>query len=86
VHNGERHDYLPDFVVRLSREGERYLLLETKGFDELVEVKKSAAERWCAAVTADERYGSWIYRVAYSVGDVAEFLLAEGAGHAPAPG
>jgi type III restriction enzyme len=85
VHNGERHDYLPDFIVRLTGEGERYLLLETKGYDELVEVKKSAAERWCAAVTADGRRGRWIYRVAYSVGDVAEFLLAEGAERAPFP-
>jgi type III restriction enzyme len=75
AHNGERHDYLPDFVVRLGGPGERYLLLETKGHDELVEVKQSAAERWCSAVTADGRWGNWTYRVAWSVGDVAAHLL-----------
>lgn len=73
-HNGERHDYLPDFVVRLAGPGERYLMLEAKGHDDLFEVKKSAAERWCAAVTADGRWGEWIYRIAWSVGDVAEYL------------
>jgi type III restriction enzyme len=75
AHNGERHDYQPDFVVRLAGQGERYLLLETKGHDELVEVKQAAAERWCAAVNADGRWGQWTYRVAWSVGDVSEHLM-----------
>lgn len=74
VHNGERHDYLPDFIVRLEGPELRYLLLETKGYDELWEVKKSAAERWCAAVTADGRWGEWIYQVAFTMADVAQFL------------
>jgi type III restriction enzyme len=74
-HNGQRHEYHPDFVVRLAGPDMRYLLLETKGHDELTEVKKSAAERWCAAVNADGRWGTWLYRLAYSVGDVAEFLM-----------
>lgn len=76
VHNGQPHDYIPDFIVRLEDDrAERYLLLETKGYDELVEVKKSAAERWCAAVTADGKYGSWQYRLAYKATDVAEILI-----------
>lgn len=75
AHNGDRHDYQPDFVIRLAGAEQEYLLLETKGHDELVEVKQAAAERWCAAVTADGRWGKWTYRVAYSVGDVAEWLL-----------
>ncbi len=75
AHNGERHDYQPDFIVRLAGPAQRFLVLETKGHDELYEVKKSAAERWCAAVNADGRWGEWIYRIAWSVGDVAEYLI-----------
>jgi type III restriction enzyme len=75
AHNGERHEYHPDFVVRLAGPGDWYLLLETKGHDELFEVKKSAAERWVAAVNADGRWGSWTYRIAWTVGDVAEHLI-----------
>jgi type III restriction enzyme len=75
VHNGERHDYHPDFIIRLAGKGDKYLLLETKGYDELVDVKGSAAERWCEAVNADGRHGRWTYRIARSVGDVAEFLI-----------
>ena len=61
LHNGERHEYLPDFVIRLEGDEERYLILETKGYDELKEVKRSAAERWVAAVNADGKYGRWEY-------------------------
>ena len=61
LHNGERHEYLPDFVIRLTGDEERYLILETKGYDELKEVKRSAAERWVAAVNADGKYGRWEY-------------------------
>lgn len=66
---------MPDFIVRLAGPGQRYLMLETKGHDDLVEVKKSAAERWCAAVSTDGRWGEWTYPLAYSVADVAEFLM-----------
>jgi type III restriction enzyme len=75
AHNGEKHEYQPDFIVRLAVPTLQYLLIETKGHDELYEVKKAAAERWCAAVNADGRWGFWEYRIAWSVGDVAEYLL-----------
>ena len=62
IHNGETHDYLPDFIVRLQTgEREKYLILETKGYDEKKEVKTTAAKRWCNAVNADEKYGEWEY-------------------------
>ena len=61
LHNGERHEYMPDFVIRLTGDEECYLILETKGYDELKEVKKSAAKRWVAAVNADGKYGCWEY-------------------------
>ena len=75
VNGGQRHDYLPDFIVRLADDtAERYLILEMKGHDPLVEVKRIEAERWCAAVTADGKYGSWVYRLAWKDTDVAEIL------------
>jgi type III restriction enzyme len=70
LHNGQMHDYLPDFLVRLKNGQSRYLILETKGFDPLEEVKRAAAERWVAAVNADGSYGTWRYAVAKKVADV----------------
>jgi type III restriction enzyme len=63
LHNGEQHEYIPDFVVKLKSVQERYLLLETKGYDPLKDIKKAAAERWCAAVNAHGGFGKWTYRV-----------------------
>jgi type III restriction enzyme len=62
-HNGETHDYVPDFIIRLNTEQEQYLILEVKGFDELTEVKTQAAQRWVHAVNADGRFGRWDYEV-----------------------
>lgn len=59
VHNGETHDYVPDFIIRLKASTEAYLLLEVKGYDELADVKRYAAERWVKAVNADGRHGRW---------------------------
>lgn len=70
LYNGESHDYVPDFLIRLHEEEEQYLILETKGFDPLKEVKKSAAERWVAAVNADGAYGKWRYRIVSSVDEI----------------
>jgi type III restriction enzyme len=72
VHNGRGHDYQPDFIVRL-KDG-RHLILETKGFDELADVKAAAAERWVAAVNADRTFGRWEYAMARAVPQVREIL------------
>ena len=64
LHNGQRHDYTPDFIVRLKTDPPSHLILETKGWDPLEEVKRAAAERWVAAVNADGTYGRWKYEVA----------------------
>jgi type III restriction enzyme len=74
LHNGQPHDYVPDFIVRLKGEPAVHLILETKGFDPLAEVKVQAAERWVAAVNADGQYGVWRYAVARKVDDVRMFL------------
>jgi type III restriction enzyme len=63
LHNGQRHDYVPDFLIRLKASHPRYLILETKGFDELEQVKRAAAERWVAAVNAEGSFGEWRYVV-----------------------
>ncbi|HEX2779749.1 MAG TPA: hypothetical protein VHM30_09630, partial [Gemmatimonadaceae bacterium] len=74
LHNGQGHDYIPDFIIRLKGDGSDYLIIETKGYDELVGVKRTAAERWVAAVNADGRYGRWQYRLATRVEDVPQIL------------
>lgn len=78
-HDGQMHDYIPDFIVRMGANGNgssdlQNLIMETKGFDPLREVKAAAAERWVAAVNADGKYGKWRYAVASSVADVAHIL------------
>ena len=75
LHNGEQHEYLPDFVIRLTA-AQRYLLLETKGYDPLKDVKRSAAERWCQAVNQTSAYGQWRYAMATSPEQVREILDA----------
>jgi type III restriction enzyme len=72
LHNGQLHDYLPDFILRLEAPGEQYLILETKGYDEDAVVKANAAARWVKAVNADGRYGKWQYAVAWKMEEVRE--------------
>lgn len=74
LHNGQMHDYEPDFIIRLKAEDESYLILETKGYDPLEEVKRAAAERWVAAVNADGHYGRWQYVVAKKISDINRLI------------
>jgi type III restriction enzyme len=59
LHAGGDHDYIPDFLVRLTNGVT--LVLETKGYDELQHIKEQAARRWVAAVNADGSFGEWRY-------------------------
>jgi type III restriction enzyme len=68
------HDYIPDFIVRLKSDPHTHLIVETKGFDDLAEVKTAAAQRWVAAVNADGRMGTWHYSIARKVEDVRRAL------------
>ncbi len=81
IHNGKGSDYLPDFVARLDAPGEHYLIAEMKGadWDATAEVKAQAAHRWCAAVTATGRHGTW----AKGVGELVEHLDGLAAQSAP---
>jgi type III restriction enzyme len=86
MYNGEMHDFVPDFIVRMNGGAESRrinLVLETKGYDPLREVKEAAAARWVNAVNADGRFGTWLFRMANSVADVS-YILNEAA--SPAPG
>jgi type III restriction enzyme len=74
LHNGQTHDYVPDFIVRLGTDPPRHLVLETKGYDPLEEVKVAAARRWVAAVNADGSYGPWAYAIAKRIADVEPAL------------
>lgn len=76
VHNGHAHDYQPDFIVRSKGDDRVNLILETKGFDELSDVKRAAAERWVNAVNADGQFGRWRYEMARSVPAVREIVDA----------
>lgn len=73
LHNGEAHEYMPDFLVRL-KDKDRYLILETKGYDELKEVKRSAAKRWVNAVNAAGKHGHWDYAMVSKVEEINEVL------------
>lgn len=74
LHNGQPHDYVPDFIIRLKTNPPTHLILETKGYDELKEVKEQAAERWVNAVNADGSYGKWKYALVVGPGDVASCI------------
>ncbi|MBC6930760.1 MAG: type III restriction endonuclease subunit R [Candidatus Brocadia sp. AMX2] len=72
LHNGQPHDYMPDFIIRLKCEPPIQLILETKGFDELAEIKSQAAKRWVDAVNAEGSYGIWKYAVARKPEEVSK--------------
>ena len=75
---GEAHEFIPDFIVRLATDPVVHLILETKGYDPLADVKEAAAQRWVKAVNADGAYGRWVFRMARNPNDVAQILnLAE---------
>jgi hypothetical protein len=74
LHNGQPHDYIPDFIIRLNTTPVLHLILETKGFDDLAEVKAGAAQRWVAAVNADGQFGRWAYEMARAMPKVRAVL------------
>lgn len=74
LYNGQMHDYVPDFIVRLNTDPQHHLVLETKGYDPLTKVKLAAAERWVAAVNADGSLGRWRYALASRVSDIPKIL------------
>ena len=79
LHNGQMHDYQPDFVIRWEGDEERYLILETKGYDPLKDVKEAAAQRWCSAVKALGGLGHWSFAITDKIDRVRAILDAHSA-------
>jgi len=71
-HNGEKREYLPDFLVRLTWDGEELgtLILEVKGHDPLAEFKEAGAKRWVDAVNNEGSFGLWDYVIIYQPTDL----------------
>ena len=65
---------MPDFIVRLKTDPPIHLILETKGYDPLAEVKKGAAQRWVSAVNADGTYGRWAYEMVRQTTEVNDVV------------
>lgn len=74
LHDGQQHDYIPDFLVRLDNGVT--LIIETKGHDPLEAVKRAAAERWVDAVNAGGSYGEWRYAIVHDPAGVPGVLEA----------
>ncbi|GAB5006264.1 hypothetical protein MAHJHV63_53600 [Mycobacterium avium subsp. hominissuis] len=77
LHAGGDHEYFPDFLVKLT-DGVT-LILETKGHDELEEVKAQAAERWVRAVNVEGSHGEWRYALVHNMNEIPALIegLAE---------
>lgn len=58
LYDGQVHDYLPDFLIRLKDVKNTTIILETKGYDPLADLKASAASRWVQAVMPKGAMGS----------------------------
>ena len=73
-HNGEKRDYIPDFLINLKWDGKEVgtLILEVKGYDPLAEVKEAAARRWVWAVNNEGGFGLWDYAIIYHPTDLNE--------------
>jgi type III restriction enzyme len=78
LENGQPHDFVPDFIVRLKPAkvggAPTHLILETKGYDPRKDAKEAAARRWVAAVNADGRYGLWSFAMTDKPAEVPTIL------------
>ena len=86
LHNGLPHDHVSDFTVRMKTAGPDrplHLILETRGFDPLGEIKALAARPWADAVNADGAYNRWKYAVAGAVSEIDRILRNRPTGDLP---
>jgi type III restriction enzyme len=72
LHAGGDHEYIPDFLVKLTNG--LTLILETKGHDPLEGVKIQAAERWVRAVNMDGGHGQWRYELTHNPNEVPQII------------
>jgi type III restriction enzyme len=73
--NGQMHDYVPDFLIRLKSSTQEHIILETKGYDQLEQLKRAAAKRWVAAVNAEASYGRWNYLLAKNIESIPQLIM-----------
>jgi hypothetical protein len=59
-----------------------YLILETKGYDPLEQVKADAARRWVNAMNAMNQFGSWEYVICRKPTEVVKELARVGVAEA----
>jgi len=78
--NGQNHEYIPDFIIRLKNARATHLILETKGYDPLEQVKANAANRWVNAVNASGQFGHWAYVICRKPTDVGTAIDSAFAG------
>ena len=64
--------------MRLRAEPALHVILETKGFDPLEDVKTAAAKRWIAPVNSDGTYGRSRYLLAKRIADIGGLLTTAG--------
>ncbi len=77
IHDGQDHEYYPDYLVRLREDPPLTLILEVKGRpDPLEQVKAQAAQRWVGAVNAEGSFGQWGYAIVRDPARTAETLEA----------
>jgi type III restriction enzyme len=74
LHNGESHDYVPDFILRVKGREDFFIIVETKGYDPLKEVKQQAALRWTSAVNSDGTFGHWAYTIVSRPEDIPQAI------------
>lgn len=69
---GQPHNYVPDFIVRLT--DQRMLIVEVKGKLGDAEIKLAAAHRWVNAVNRERTFGQWQYRLVKHPADLIKLL------------
>ena len=64
IRDNEPHDRERGFIIPPQTDSEKYLILETKGYDPYEESKMAAAQRWVNMVNADGEHAQLQYRIA----------------------
>ena len=73
-HNGQMHDFVPDYLVRLGSNGAEVgnLILEVKGEnDAQAKAKYAALHEWVKAVNQHGGFGIWKSAISTSTTDIA---------------
>ncbi len=77
-YDGHRHNYEPDFIIRLHNK--KTLMLEIKGEGgvihdpNLVTAKSAAAKKWVAAVNNLGRWGTWAFDICTDLSKLREIV------------